>query len=133
MKKKYVALLLALVLLSVSLISGCSNVKKMVTGQWQLAGMTDSTGKMSESTMTIVVEIFEDGSVNLLDGYYGNFTIDRNNFKFEGRDGDVFYSGSFDVNADELYVYLDQRELTLYFTRPDATASSSATTGTSTN
>ncbi|MDD4797298.1 MAG: hypothetical protein PHO66_05975 [Eubacteriales bacterium] len=115
--KKFTVLSLIVLLLCFPFFSGCSNVRNMVVGQWKLEGITDDTGKMSESMFSVAVEIYKDGSVDLLGGYYGKYTIDRSNFTFEGRDGDVYYSGSFDVNATELYLYLDQQNMNLYFTR----------------
>lgn len=117
MAKKLIISSFIAVLLCFPFFSGCSNVQNMVVGQWQLEGITDDTGQMTESMMSVVVEIYKDGSVDLLGGYYGKYTINRSNFTFEGRDGDVYYSGSFDVNATELYIYLDQRNTDLYFTR----------------
>lgn len=117
MKKPLVLLLAAVMVIAFGSLSGCTRVTDMIEGHWLLSGVTDSTGNMSGVEFSIDYYIYKDGNVDMWENHYGTYSIDRSNFTFTHRDGDPVYTGSFDVNQTELYIYLDDRNTTVYLTR----------------
>lgn len=99
MRRRILAILIAaLIVISVIFIGGCSGKVNMLTGRWKLATIGDSSGaNQSEYPLPVIIDIYPNGTIDMLEMPFGKWTMDRDTFTFKSNDGSIDTSGSFKI------------------------------------
>lgn len=97
-KKRIVALLAVALFVALIVLTGCNGTNSMIMGRWSMSGIGDANGQNSQSyPLPVVVDIYPDGHVDMLDSRFGTFTRDRDTYTFKSDDGTFTSSGSYKI------------------------------------
>lgn len=99
MRKRILTIaLIALILMSVVLLGGCNGKLNMLTGRWKLATVGDGSGANQEQyPLPVIIDIYPDGRIDMLDTPFGKWTMDRDTYTFVSDDGTLNSAGSFKI------------------------------------
>lgn len=103
MKRFVMIAAVVLLLASLLLVGGCGGGKmNMLTGRWKLATVGNgSGGQQQQYPLPVVVDIYPNGTIDLLDSPFGKWTMDRDTFTFTSDDGTITMSGGFKIDFTE--------------------------------
>lgn len=103
MKKALTFLMAALLLASLLLLGGCGGGKiKMLTGRWKLESVGSGSGADQQAyPLPVVVDIYPEGTIDLLESPFGKWTMDRDTFTFKSDDGEMEMTGGFRIDFVE--------------------------------
>lgn len=103
MKKRIIVIVLAALLLAtVLLASGCNGTMNMLMGRWKLVSIGDQYGaNQQQYPLPVVLDIYPDHTIKMLDSPFGTWTMDRNTYTFKSDDGTLEQSGSFILEYKE--------------------------------
>jgi hypothetical protein len=107
-KRLFAAIAAVMLLLTMVLISGCSGTNTMLMGRWKLSKVGDAAGgNQQDYPLPVVVDIYPDGHVDMLESSFGTYTKDRDTFTFKSDDGTFITSGSYKLEYPNLTIFLD--------------------------
>lgn len=97
MKKRITTIVLVLLILFTMLASfGCNGRMNMLMGRWKLATAGDENGgNQQQYPLPVIIDIYPDHTIDMLDSPFGTWTLDRDIFTFKSDDGTINTSGSY--------------------------------------
>jgi hypothetical protein len=97
MKKRITTFAAILLVLATVVFAGaCSGKMNMLMGRWKLSTEGDQYGQNQQSyPLPVVIDIYPNGTINLLETSFGKWTMDRDTYTFKSDDGSIKTSGSF--------------------------------------
>ena len=115
-KRVFAAIAAVVLLVSMIFVSGCSGTDNMLMGRWKMATAGDAAGgNQQQYPLPVVVDIYPDGHVDMLDSLFGTYTKDRDTFTFKSTDGTFTTSGSFKLEYPKLTIFLDDQPSSYVF------------------
>jgi hypothetical protein len=97
MKRILAIAAVALMLATLLLAGGCTSGKmNMLMGRWKLETAGDGSGaNQQQYPLPVVIDIFPNGTIDMLEMPFGKWTMDRDTFTFKSDDGTIDMAGGF--------------------------------------
>ncbi len=115
-KGRIVAIVAVTLFVALLIFTSCSGTQTMLSGRWSMTGIGDEAGQNPQQyPLPVVVDIYPDGRVDMLDSFFGTYTRDRDTYTFVSEDGEFKSTGSFKLEYPNLTIYPDDTPASYIF------------------